>query len=66
MLKDLPDGSSWTVDSFTTAFVSKLKSYPLYVFSLYLSAHGTDLVISFREKSSHVTSLNLHVLNDHT
>ncbi|KAK7267802.1 hypothetical protein RIF29_20481 [Crotalaria pallida] len=28
--EDLPDGSSWTLDSFNKAFVSKLKSYPLY------------------------------------
>ncbi|RDX78982.1 fluG, partial [Mucuna pruriens] len=33
--EDLPDGSSWTMDSFTKAFVSKLKSYPLYFLPLY-------------------------------
>ncbi|KAL2323451.1 hypothetical protein Fmac_027830 [Flemingia macrophylla] len=37
----LADGSSWTVDSFTKAFVSNLKSYPLYVisFSLHIPPH---------------------------
>ncbi|KAJ1392205.1 Metal-dependent hydrolase [Sesbania bispinosa] len=31
--EDLPDGSSWTLDSFTKAFDSKLKSYPLYFYA---------------------------------
>ncbi|KAL2323185.1 hypothetical protein Fmac_027564 [Flemingia macrophylla] len=32
--EDLPNGSSWTVDSFTKAFVSKLKSFAGEIFGL--------------------------------
>ncbi|KAK7277447.1 hypothetical protein RJT34_22460 [Clitoria ternatea] len=31
----LPDGSPWTLDSFTEAFVSKLKSYPFHTCEIY-------------------------------
>ncbi|TKY52995.1 fluG protein [Spatholobus suberectus] len=45
--EDLPDGSSWTVDSFTKAFVSKLKSYPLYIFGLKsIAAYRSGLEIN--------------------
>ncbi|XP_027936750.1 protein fluG isoform X1 [Vigna unguiculata] len=45
--EDLPDGSSWTVDSFTTAFVSKLKSVAGEIFGLKsIAAYRSGLEIN--------------------
>ncbi|ESW16388.1 hypothetical protein PHAVU_007G152500 [Phaseolus vulgaris] len=45
--EDLPDGSSWTVDSFTKAFVSKLKSVAGEIFGLKsIAAYRSGLEIN--------------------
>ncbi|XP_020205025.1 protein fluG [Cajanus cajan] len=45
--EDLPDGSSWTVDSFTKAFISKLKSVAGEIFGLKsIAAYHSGLEIN--------------------
>ncbi|KAK2401154.1 type-1 glutamine synthetase [Trifolium repens] len=63
--EDLPDGSSWTLDSFIKVFVSKLESYPLYVSLLLLLSiageiYGLKSIAAYRsglEINTNVTKI---------